>query len=330
MNRLPGKTRLFLALFWNLSRAAGSLALVGIALAATVTCTALFAQQPTGGPGRGNMAAMFGSVGTIQKVADNLYMIPGGGGNSSVYITAKGVVLVDTKVAGQGQAILDQIRSVTEKPVICIINTHSHMDHTGSNAFFPGVVEIVAHENLAAQLAKDPAFQSAEAKRGLVNKIYKDRLTLLSGDDAIDLYNFGPAHTNGDTLVVFRKARVMASGDAFPGKGQPIIDTASGGSGLNYGEFIAKAAAAIKNVDIIIPGHSGVATWQDFVDFGEFNRLMLAHARESLKAGKTPEQAKEDFRIPQKFAGYTIGPTMVNRSPAGNFDTMFKELQAQK
>jgi len=276
------------------------------------------------------LAAMFGAVGEIQKVTDDLYMIPGGGGNSVVYVASKGVVLVDTKIAGKGQEILDRIRTVTNKPIIYIINTHSHMDHTGSNAFFPEVVKIVAHENVAAQLRKDPTFQAGEAKQGLVDETYKDRLTLLSGEDAIDLYNFGPAHTNGDSLVVFRKVRAMASGDVFPGKQQPIIDTANGGSGLNYGNFVAKAAAAIKNVDIVIPGHSAVSTWQDFLDFGEFNRLMLAHARESLKAGKTPEQAKEDFKIPPKFAGYTIGPTMVNRSPAGNFDTMYKELQAQK
>ncbi len=332
MKRLSMETSTFFRNLWLPGKA---LTVVGIVLAATVPVMALYAQQPAvqpgqGGLGSGNMAAMFGAVGAIQKVADNLYVIPGGGGNSTVYIVSKGVVLVDTKIAGQGQALLDQIRTVTQKPIIYIINTHSHMDHTGSNAFFPEAVEIVGHENLAAQLKKDPAFQTAEARRGLAEVTYKDKLTLMSGDDTIELYNFGPAHTSGDSLVVFRKVRAMASGDVFPGKGQPIIDTANGGSGLNYGEFIAKAAAAIKDVEIVIPGHSGVSTWQDFVDFGEFNRLMLAHARESLKAGKTPEQAKDDFKIPQKFAGYTIGPTMVNRSPAGNFDTMYKELQAQQ
>ena len=303
-----------------------------VALAAVMTVTLLKAQPPVptqGVRGRGSMAAMFGTAGAIQKVTDNLYMIPGGGGNTSVYVTSKGVVLVDVKVQGQGQTILDQVKTVTDKPIIYIINTHSHMDHTGSNAFFPEAVEIVAHENVAAQLAKDPAFQSPEAKRGLVDRTFKDHLTLLSGDDEVDLYYFGPAHTSGDSLVVFRKARAMAAGDVFPGKGQPLIDTANGGSGINYGECVGKAADTIKNVDIVIPGHSTILKWQDFVDFGDFNRLVLAHARESLKAGKTSEQAMKSFQMPAKFAGYTLGPTMLQPNPAGNFETIYQQLQAK-
>jgi cyclase len=312
----------------------------GAALYTVLTLALLHAQPPAppqgpggpgipGGRGRGGMAAMFGTVGTIQKVADNLYVIPGGGGTTTVYVTSKGVVLVDAKVAGQGQALLDQVKTVTDKPIIYLINTHSHMDHTGSNAFFPEAVEIVAHENVAAQLAKDPAFQSAEARRGLVDRTYKDKLTLLEPDDPIDLYNFGPAHTGGDSLVVFRKARAMAAGDVFPGKGQPLIDTANGGSGINYGAFVEKAAGAIRNVDIVIPGHSANLKWQDFVDFGEFNRLVLAHARESLQAGKTSEQAMKDFQMPAKFAGYSLGPTMLQPSPAGNFETIYQQLRAK-
>jgi cyclase len=310
----------------------------GTVLATVFIAAVMNAQPPTPpqGPGaagvpgdRRGMAAMFGEVGTIQKVADNLYVISGGGGTTSVYVISKGVVLVDVKIAGQGQALKNQVQAVTDKPIICIINTHSHMDHTGSNSFFPQAVEIVAHENVAAQLAKDPAFQSAEAKRGLVDRTYRDKLTLFSDDDAIDLYNFGPAHTNGDSLVVFRKARAMAAGDVFPGKGQPLIDTANGGSGINYGEYVAKAADTIKNVDIVIPGHSGTMKWQDFVDFGEFNRLVLAHARESYQAGKTSEQAMKDFQMPAKFSGYTLGPTMLQRNPAGNFETIFQEMRAR-
>src|SRR5215469_14977303 len=82
----------------------------------------------------------------IQKVKDNLYQITGGGGNTGVFVTDSGVVVIDTKNPGNGQAILDKIKTVTDKPVTTIINTHTHGDHTGSNEFFSGKVEFVAQE----------------------------------------------------------------------------------------------------------------------------------------------------------------------------------------
>lgn len=300
----------------------------GALVALAVTTAAMGAQQPPpAGQGRPPARFNFGPPGTIQKVADNLYVVPGAGGNTSVFVTSKGVILVDTKTPNNGHAILDQVKTVTDKPVIYIVNTHSHFDHTGSNAFFPEAVEIVAHEHLAAALLKDPSFQGPDAKRGLVDQTYKDRLTLLSGDDAVDLYNFGPAHTSGDTFVVFRKPRAVATGDVFAGKGQPIIDSMNGGSGVNYTEAVGAAASTIKNVDIVIPGHAGVLTWQDFVDFAEFNRLFLDAARQSLKAGKTPVQAMEDFKatLPAKFKDYSLGAGMMT-GPGGNFEPIFKEL----
>ena len=82
-------------------------------------------------------------LGKIEKIADGLYRIPGQGGATAVYEAANGVVLVDTKLANNGQGILDQVQAVTDKPVTMIINTHTHGDHTGSNMFFPASVEIV-------------------------------------------------------------------------------------------------------------------------------------------------------------------------------------------
>ncbi len=121
-------------------------------------------------------------------------------------------------------------------------------------------------------MQKMPAFQEPANAHGLPDRTFSDRLTVLSGNDAIDLYYFGPAHTNGDALVVFRNLRVMHAGDMFAGKGQPLIDRNNGGSGVEYGATIGKAAGGIKNVDRVITGHSTVLPWQDFVDFGEVNR----------------------------------------------------------
>jgi cyclase len=286
----------------------GTIVVTGL-LAITV-----FGQQPPAAP-----------IDSIEKLTDNLYRIPGQGGNSAVFVRGDGVLLVDTKLKDNGQALLDQIKKVTDKPITHIVNTHTHGDHTGSNMFFPAAVEVVVHENTKANMEKMPAFQDDKGKVGLPDRTYTDKMTLFSGKDAVDLYYFGPAHTNGDTFVVFRNARVMHSGDAFARKSQPFIDPNNGGSGVAYGETIGKAAAGIKNIDKVITGHGDVMGWQDFVDYGEFNRLFVAHAKASIAAGKTPEQALAEFKLPEKFTGYDLAST--RGGPAGNFNVIYGELR---
>ena len=95
---------------------------------------------------------------------DNLYMVTGGGGNTAVFVTGNGVVLVDTKLADWGQAIMDQVKTVTDKPVTHIINTHTHGDHVGSNDFFPASVEIVAHDNMTTSMAEDAAVRRSRRR----------------------------------------------------------------------------------------------------------------------------------------------------------------------
>src|SRR5262249_39563081 len=157
----------------------------------------------------------FGPVGMIQKVADRLYMIPGAGGNSGVFITEQGGVLVDTKLANNGQGILDQIKTGTKKTWTQIIKTHTPSHHTGSKQFFPASVEIVTHENTKTNMEKMDVFKDPANKNGLPDRIFKDRLKLFKGKDEVDLYYFGAAHTNGDAFVVFPAVRAMHSGDAF-------------------------------------------------------------------------------------------------------------------
>ena len=309
---------------------------LGILVGVSALVMSLGAQQAPGGgreggqgrgdAGRGRGPA-FPPVSAPEKVADNLYMIPGQGGNTAAFITSDGVVIVDTKLANNGQAILDQLKTVTDKPVTHIINTHTHGDHTGSNDFFPASVDIVTQENTAANMKKMPAFQEESKKHGLPDRTFKDKMTLLTGKDAIDLYYFGAAHTNGDAFVVFRNIRVMHAGDVFATKGQPLIDRNNGGSGVAYPETIRKATAGIKNVNTVITGHSTVMKWQDFVDYGEFNKLFLDHAKASLAAGKTAEQAMADFKLPEKFKDYNISGG--RGGPGGNFNVIFEELRGK-
>jgi cyclase len=282
---------------------------LGAIVMAGVLAVGLQAQQPApAGP----------KAGDIEKIKDNLYMItpkggggavpgePGGGGNTAVFITATGVVLVDTKYANWGPLILEKVKSVTDKPVTHIINTHTHGDHTGSNDFFPASVEIVAQDNTAANMARMDAFKDPAKKHGMPDRTFKDKLTVLSGKEAIDLYYFGRAHTDGDAFVVFRDLRVMHAGDVFARKGTPNIDMNNGASGVEYPATIRKAVAGIKNVDTVITGHSTLMKWADFAEFGEFNAAFLSAVQAAKKAGRTQEQAVAEVKLPEKFKDYSM------------------------
>ena len=163
------------------------------------------------------------------NVRDTLYHLGDGGANALALIDEinGGVVLVGTKLPDWGQPVLDAVYQVTDLPVTTIISPHADADHTGSNGEFPDVVEIIAHENTRANMARMELF---EGGAGLPTTTFTDRFALLEDLDRIELYHFGPAHTDGDIVVVFPQKRTAYLGDLFPDKAAPVIDTANGGS----------------------------------------------------------------------------------------------------
>jgi cyclase len=246
----------------------------------------------------------------LQKVKDNFYIIaastPGAGftgGNTGVFITDAGVVVVDTKLVGYGPDILTRIRAVTSKPVTTIINTHTHGDHTGSNEGFPATVDIVAHENTKTNMMKMDAFKGDKAQF-LPKRTYKDKLTLGSGKDRIDLYYFGAGHTSGDTWVVYPALRVLQTGDMFAWKDAPLLDRANGGSGVEYPKTIAKAIATIKDVDTVIPGHSPVMAPKDLQEYQRYMADLLAAVETAKKAGKSAADAAASINLSAKYPDY--------------------------
>src|SRR5437867_5168687 len=257
----------------------------------------------------------------IERLKDNLFVITGGGGNTAAFITQKGVVVVDTKLPGWGQAILDKIKTVTDKPVIMIINTHTHQDHVGSNSEFPSTVEIVAHENCKASMDKMPLFQGEEKTKFLPRKTYKDKMSLLGGNEKIDLYYFGRGHTNGDTIIVFPALRVAHTGDLFAAKATPLIDVNNGGSGIEYPKTLKKAAEGIKGVDTVIPGHSAVTDWKAFQEYGDFNQDFLSAVQRAFKEGKTAEEAAGSLKLPDQYKDYGM------RSLKDNVTEIYAELK---
>ena len=128
--------------------------------------------------------------------------------------------------------------------------------------------------------------------------------TLAGGADRIDLYYFGAGHTNGDTIVVFPTLRVAHTGDLFARPATPLIDVNNGGSGVSYPDTIREAAASIKDVDTVIPGHTPTTTtWTAFAEFGEFNAAFLAATKEAMSAGKSVEDAVADLKLPENVQG---------------------------
>jgi glyoxylase-like metal-dependent hydrolase (beta-lactamase superfamily II) len=175
---------------------------------------------------------------------------------------------------------------------------------------FPASVEIIAHENTKANMEKMDIFKQND-NRGMAKRTFKDKMTIGKGADEIDLYYFGPGHTNGDAIVVFPALRTAHLGDLFAGKGLPLVDGANGGSVLHYAETVNKVHRGVKNVETIINGHMPTTTtWADLKTFAEFNQDFLTWAQAALKSGKSPEDAAKEWKVPEKYAGYssTVAP----------------------
>jgi cyclase len=271
----------------------------------------------------------------VEKIKDNLFLLKGGGGNTAVFVGTTGVVVVDTKLPGWGQPILDKVKELTPKPVTTIINTHTHGDHVSGNVEFPATVDIVTQENTKANMEKMatptgipagtmPNVFQASGGKGMPKRTFKDTMTLDKGADRIDLYYFGRGHTNGDAFVVFPALRVMHAGDIFARKGPPLLDANNGGSGVAIGDTLAKAAAGIKAVDSVITGHSTVMTWADLQEYARFNQDFLEWVRAEMKAGKTVEAAAAEYKIPEKYAGYTDNPERVKLNVGVIYDELKK------
>jgi cyclase len=254
----------------------------------------------------------------VEKLKDNLFVLKGGGGNSAVFITAKGVVVVDTKNPGWGAPLLAKIKELTPKPVTTIINTHTHGDHVSGNVEFPETVEVIAHDNTKANMEKmTPTYGSTpppggptnifkqNSGRGLAKRSYRETMTIGSGAERIDLHYFGRGHTNGDAWVLFPALRVVHAGDIYSGKNVPFVDANNGGSAAAIGDTLSKAHAALSKVaDTIITGHSTQMTMNDLNEYASFNKEFLAAVQAAKKAGRTVDEIASGWTIPAKYAGY--------------------------
>lgn len=293
-----------------------------------LTTAALLTVAVTGGTAQEDRSVAIQSL----DVRENLYVISGGGGHTAALVTENdGVVLVDTKLAGWGQSILETMQLITDQPVTLIINTHSHGDHVGGNLDFPASVEIVAHEAAATRMRNMEPFAGAGAF-GLPDRTFTDRMTLLQGKDQIDLYHFGAGHTDGDTVVVFPGLGMAHLGDLFAFMGTPYIDVNNGGSGVAYPDTLDRIVASIDGIRRVIPGHipppggspmPAWTTWDDVEEYARFNRDFLDSVRASKDAGRSVDEAVAALDLQARYPNHTM-----DRAGA-NVQAIYDELDAR-
>jgi len=253
----------------------------------------------------------------VEKLKDNLWILKGGGGNTAVFVTATGAVVVDAKNPGWGQPILDKIKGLTNKPITTLINTHTHGDHVSGNVEFPTTVDIIVQENTKTNMMKMiPNSTAADQKvpektifemnggRGLPKHTFKDKMTLFKGPDEVDLYYFGRGHTNGDAWVVFPALRVVHAGDIFSGKNLPLLDANNGGSAALIADSLEKGMNTLKQVDTIITGHSTQMTIADLKEYIAYNREFFNDVRQAKKAGKSIDDVAASWKMSPKYTGY--------------------------
>ena len=252
----------------------------------------------------------------------SLYLLLGGGGHSLAFTSDNGVVLVNSKNPGWGQAVLNKLPLITEAPVSTIINTNPDVEYTGNNGAFPGKVTIVAHANTKAAMTKMEAFKGANAKF-LPNKTFTDKLTLFGGKNRVDLYYFGAAHTNGDAVVAIPASNLAYMGELLPAREAPAIDTAHGGSAVAFPDTLARALETLKANDIqyIVSGRGAsrrgglqidVMSLKDVQEYIDFNRDFLAAVNEAMNAGKSVDEAAATLKLPDKYKAYGMEHAKAN------------------
>lgn len=262
----------------------------------------------------------------LERVAENLYVIKGGGGNTAALVTEAGVLLVDTKLPGYGRGILEQLRTVTDKPVTTIVNTHSHADHVGGNSFL-AAADIVAHENTRAHMLEFADRTGVSEPHSAATRTFRDRLVVTSGTQNIELHYFGSGHTDGDVLVVFPALRIVHSGDLFADQTLPVIDASLGGSALALADTLTSAYKRLADVDTVITGHGAVVPWKAFGEYAAFNTHLADWAKPQWAEGVSDEQAAARFQLPPAFSHYRVPQWRLRQHLALIFDELRKPAE---
>ena len=237
-----------------------------------------------------------------EKVADGLYVLFGVGGNIGVSIGADGVLIVDNQFPQVMDKIEAAIAEIGGKGVDYAINTHWHFDHAeGNNALGPKGTTIVAHSNPRTDMASGGVVnlviskykQQPYPKQALPIFTFDDRMQIHFNDNEIELFHFSPAHTNGDTAVIFRRQNAIHLGDVFNNSGYPFVDVDSGGGIDGMITFCERALAEMAPGAIIIPGHGPVTDASALARYVYMLKTVRSRVASMIADGKTLQEVMD-------------------------------------
>jgi cyclase len=246
------------------------------------------------------------------KVAGNVYMLQGAGGNIGVSVGADGILIVDDQFAPLADKIKAALKTLGDGKLKFILNTHWHGDHTGGNVVFGPDAPIIAQTNVRKRLATEQKSQffknttPASPKEALPVITFDESLSVHFNGEEIRVIHYPQGHTDGDSVIFFTGSNVVHMGDDFFAGGFPFVDLDSGGSveGLikNVAEIIPKLPPGVK----LIPGHGPLSTVEDLK---AFHRMLLETTdivRKNMAAKKTLDQIKKEG-LPEEWKPWGTG-----------------------
>jgi glyoxylase-like metal-dependent hydrolase (beta-lactamase superfamily II) len=239
----------------------------------------------------------------VTKVAGNVYMLEGAGGNIGASVGEDGIIIVDDQFAPLADKIKAALKGITDKPVRFVINTHYHGDHTGGNAIFQKDAPVIAQDNVRKRLESNGTAGNKGSIKFNFKPDPKEALPIITFDHDVTVHlngediralHFPSGHTDGDSIIFFPKSNVVHMGDDFVTYGFPFIDVASGGSvnGMIAADedIIAKLPADVK----VIPGHGPLSNLDDVRKYVAMLKNTRAVVDKAIKQGKTLDQMKQE------------------------------------
>jgi cyclase len=223
----------------------------------------------------------------LQKIKDDLYVIAlskgVGGGNIAVYLTDDGVILVDDMFDRDYSAVMEQVKSLTGKPVKYVLNTHQHEDHAGGNAKMLGAAaEVIAHRNVRSNMVR-------LNQPGLPRVTFSDEMDVHLGGKEVVARHYGRGHTGGDAVIYFPARKVVHTGDLFlTYPPQPFIDYANGGSALEWTSTLDEVLKL--DFDIAIPGHGPVSDRAGLMKFRSNFEIMRTRISGMVRGGSSKDE----------------------------------------
>ena len=232
------------------------------------------------------------------KVAGSVYMLTGAGGNIGASVGPDGIVVIDDQYAPLAPKIEAALKSISDKPLRFILNTHYHGDHTGGNEHFGKSAPIVAHENVRKRLASGSTRLGttvAPSPAGALPILtFNDSVTIhLNGED-VRAVHMPHGHTDGDSVIWFTKSNVVHMGDDFFNGTFPFIDLENGGSVVGLISNVEKVLKAVPDDAKIIPGHGALSDKAGLKKYLEMLKGAAAAVQRGIAAGRTLDQLKAE------------------------------------